>query len=134
MEKGVRIDPKVLADSYWNTHEVTPPPLIILHGNADETVTERNATSLMKLWEKLLETAPQATQLVREEREFDDSESARAYTQVDLQREGRIVVRSLRVHGLAHDWSGGDAALPFNDAKGPDASAAIWKFFERQRK
>ena len=134
MENGVRIDPKALADSYWNTHEVTPPPLIILHGNADKTVTERNATGLMKLWEKLLESAPLATQLVREEREFDKSESARAYTQVDLQREGRIVVRSLRIHGLAHNWSGGDAALPFNDAKGPDASAAIWKFFERQRR
>jgi poly(hydroxyalkanoate) depolymerase family esterase len=134
MEKGVRIDVDALADSYWNTHEVSPPPLMILHGNADETVTERNATGLMKLWEKLFESAPQATPLTREEREFERSEAARAYSQVDLQREGRIVVRSLRIHGLAHDWSGGDAELPFNDAKGPDASVAIWKFFERQRR
>ncbi len=134
MEKGVRVDPEALADSYWNTHEVPPPPLIIVHGNADETVTERNATGLMNVWEKLLETAPQAGQLAREEREFESTESARAYSQIDLQREGRIVVRSLRVHGLAHAWSGGDADLPFNDAKGPDASVAIWKFFERQRR
>lgn len=134
MEKGVRVDPEALADSYWNTHEAAPPPLIIVHGDADETVTERNATGLMKVWEKLLETAPQATQLVRDEREFDSTESARAYSQIDLQRDGRIVVRSLRIHGLAHAWSGGDAELPFNDAKGPDASAAIWKFFERQRR
>ena len=134
MEKGVRVDPEALADSYWNTHEVTPPPLIIVHGNADETVTERNATGLMKVWEKLLETAPQATPLAREAREFESTESSRAYSQIDLQREGRIVVRSLRIHGLAHAWSGGDAELPFNDAKGPDASVAIWKFFERQRR
>ena len=134
MEKGVRVDPEALADSYWNTHEVPPPPLMILHGDADKRVTERNATGLMKVWEKLLESAPEATQLVREEREFERAESARAYSQIDLQREGRIVVRSLRIHGLAHDWSGGDAALPFNDAKGPDASVAIWKFFERQRR
>ena len=134
MEKGVRVDPEALADSYWNTHEVPPPPLMILHGDADERVTARNATGLMNVWEKLLETAPQATQLTREEREFESTESARAYSQIDLQREGRIVVRSLRIHGLAHDWSGGDATLPFNDAKGPDASVAIWKFFERQRR
>ena len=134
MEKGVRVDPEALADSYWNTHEVPPPPLMILHGDADKRVTERNATGLMRVWEKLLETAPLATQLTREEREFDATASGRAYSQIDLQREGRIVVRSLRIHGLAHDWSGGDAALPFNDAKGPDASTAIWKFFERQRR
>ena len=134
MNKGVRVDPEALADSYWNTHEVPPPPLIILHGNADETVTDRNATGLMNVWEKLFETAPQASQLAREEREFESTESARAYSQIDLQREGQMVLRSLSIDGLAHAWSGGDAALPFNDAKGPDASAAIWTFFERHRR
>ena len=134
MEKGVRVDPEALADSYWNTHEVPPPPLIIVHGNVDTSVTDRNATGLMRVWEKLFESAPEATPLAREEREFEATDSARADSQIDLQREGRIVVRSLRVHGLAHAWSGGDAELPFNDAKGPDASVAIWKFFERQRR
>ena len=94
----------------------------------------RHVTNQVKVWEKLLETAPQALQLTREERVFADTESARAYSQTDLQRGGRIVVRSLRIHGLAHDWSGGDATVQFNDAKGPDASVAIWKFFERQRR
>ena len=134
MNKGVRVDPEAIADSYWNTHEVPPPPLIILHGNADETVTDRNATGLMNVWEKLFETAPQASQLAREEREFESTELARAYSQIDLQREGQMVLRSLSIDGLAHAWSGGDAALPFNDAKGPDASAAIWTFFERHRR
>jgi poly(3-hydroxybutyrate) depolymerase len=97
-------------------------------------VTERNATGLMRVWEKLFESAPQAAQLAREEREFGATDAVRAYSQIDLQRDGRIVIRSLRVHGLAHDWSGGDPTLPFNDAKGPDASVAIWKFFERQRR
>ncbi|MBC7710282.1 MAG: PHB depolymerase family esterase [Rhizobacter sp.] len=134
MEKGVRVDPEALADSYWNTHEVSPPPLLILHGDADETVTERNATGLMQVWQKLLESAPLAVQLARDEREFTDTKAARAYSQIDLHREGRIVVRSLRIHGLAHAWSGGDHALPFNDEKGPDAAVAIWRFFERQRR
>lgn len=134
MEKGVRVDPEALAESYWNTHEVTPPPLLILHGNEDQRVTERNATGLMRVWEKLFETAPLAEQLAREDREFASTDSARGCSRIDLLRDGRIVIRSLRIHGLAHAWSGGDPALPFNDAKGPDASAVIWKFFERQRR
>lgn len=134
MEKGVRVDAEALASRYWSTHEALPPPLIIVHGNEDARVTERNATSLMRLWERLFESAPGAPQLVRETREFAATEGVRAYSQIDLQREGRIVVRSLRVHGLAHNWSGGDATLQFNDAHGPDASTAIWKFFERQQR
>ena len=134
MEKGVRVDTEALADSYWNTHEASPPPLMILHGDADETVTEKNATSLLRVWQKIYESAPQALPLIREEREYARSGDTRAYSQIDLQREGRIVIRSLRVRGLGHAWSGGDSSLPFNDANGPDASAAIWKFFDRQRR
>lgn len=132
MEKGVRVDNEAMSDSYWNTHEVLPPPLLVIHGDDDKRVTERNATSLVKLWEKLYETAPEAEQLHRDDREYASTPDARAYTRIDLKRQDRIVVRGVRVHGLTHAWSGGDAALPFNDARGPDASAMIWRFFERQ--
>ena len=134
MEKGMRVDNEALADSYWNTHEVTPPPMIVLHGNVDKRVTERNATSLVRLWEKLFESAPEAEPLQREDKEVASTPISRAYFRVNLKRDDRIVVRSVRIHGLAHAWSGGDAALPFNDEKGPDASAMIWKFFERQQR
>jgi poly(3-hydroxybutyrate) depolymerase len=32
---------------------------------------------------------------------------------------------------MGHAWSGGCACEPFTDAKGPDATAASWAFFER---
>ena len=134
MKKGVRIDNDMLADSYWNTHEVLPPALIVLHGDRDETVTEKNATSMVKLWEKLYESAPQADKLERLESEIPAAENAHSYSRIDQQREGHTVISGLRIHGLAHLWSGGDAALPFNDAKGPDASEVIWKFFDTQRR
>ena len=134
MENGVRVDSEMLADSYWNTHEVLPPALIVLHGDKDETVTEKNATSMVKLWEKLYESAPQADPLVRLDTETKSTGNTRSCTQIDLQREGETVIRALRIHGLAHLWSGGDAALPFNDAKGPDASALIWQFFDGQQR
>lgn len=132
MEKGVRVDAEALADAYWNTHEVLPPALLVLHGDDDARVTERNATSLVRLWERLYESAPLARELDRETRDVAADGQARPYTRTDLLRDGRIVIRGVRIHGLAHAWSGGDAELPFNDARGPDASAMIWRFFERQ--
>ena len=132
MEKGVRVDAEMLADAYWNTHAVLPPTLLVLHGDADSRVTEKNATSMTKLWEKLFESAPQAHPLVREDKDVPSTETARSYAQIDWLNAGRIVIRGVRIHGLAHAWSGGDPAFAYNDAKGPDASAMIWRFFERQ--
>jgi poly(hydroxyalkanoate) depolymerase family esterase len=134
MKRGVRVDREALAKTYWDTHDVMPPPLIVLHGDQDTRVSERNGTAMVKTWETLFERATDANELQRESKTIDaDPEgTSRAHTQTDLLRDGRIVVRGMRIHGLAHAWSGGDADFPFNDAKGPDASSAIWKFFERQ--
>ncbi len=134
MKKGVRVNSDLLAQMYWRTHKVLPPPLIVLHGDQDETVTERNATSMVKLWEKLYETAPQANPLQRVETEIASAENARSYSQIDQQRDGQTVISGLRIHGLAHSWSGGDTALPFNDARGPEASELIWRFFDKQQR
>lgn len=132
MKRGVRVDREALARTYWATHAVTPPPLIVLHGDEDTRVHERNGTSLVKTWETLFEREPGAPPLIREIKTVDAKESARGYTQTDFERAGRIVVRGVRLHGLAHAWSGGDAEFPFNDDKDPNASEMIWKFFERQ--
>jgi poly(hydroxyalkanoate) depolymerase family esterase len=132
MKRGVRVDREALAAEYWSKHNVTPPPLIALHGDEDTRVHARNGTALVKTWETLFEREPGATAVKREIKIVDATEDARSYTQTDLEREGRIVVRGMRIHGLAHAWSGGDSEFPFNDAKGPDASEMIWKFFERQ--
>ncbi len=134
MEKGVRVDPEALAESYWNTHEVSPPPLMILHGNEDKRVTERTRPGSCACGKNSSNRRHSRGNSHARNANLPGTESARAYSQIDLQRDGRIVIRSLRIHGLEHAWSGGDPELPFNDARGPDASVAIWKFFERQRR
>jgi poly(hydroxyalkanoate) depolymerase family esterase len=132
MKRGVRVDREALAQEYWSKHQVLPPPLIVFHGDEDTRVHERNGTAMVKAWEHLFERAPEADQLKHEPKIVEPEDDARGYVQTDLELAGRIVVRGIRVHGLAHAWSGGDAEYPFNDSKGPDASEAIWKFFERQ--
>ena len=41
--------------------------------------------------------------------------------------------RVLEVAGLGHAWSGGAAGAAWSDARGPDASEAIWRFFSELR-
>ena len=40
----------------------------------------------------------------------------------------RLAVRYVAIAGLGHAWSGGDAALAFNDARAPDASQLVGEF------
>ncbi len=132
MKRGVRVDRDALAQAYWANHTVAPPPLLVLHGDEDTRVHERNGTALVKTWETLFEKEPGAVDLAREQNIVEADDGARSYTQTDMTRAGRVVVRGVRIHGLEHAWSGGDAEFPFNDSKGPDASEMIWKFFEQR--
>ena len=134
MRNGARIDIEALTEGYWEVQTELPPPLMLIHGDADERVHAQNATAMLKLWEALLSNAPngEAATITRDEKNFGATADTRGVTQTDLVRQGRIHARSMRVHGLGHAWSGGDDALEFNDAKGPDATTLIWKFLERQ--
>ena len=40
--------------------------------------------------------------------------------------------RQVRVTGLAHAWSGGDDAFPYNDPNPPDATALLAEFVAGQ--
>ncbi|TAG76663.1 MAG: phospholipase [Burkholderiales bacterium] len=131
MKRGVRVDREALAKAYWSREKVAPAPLLVLHGDEDERVDERNGTALVKTWEALFEAEPGAPALERRSSRIEAAEGVRAYTRTQLLRDGEIVVCGVRVHGLAHAWSGGDAEFPFNDAKGPNASEMIWEFVKR---
>jgi poly(hydroxyalkanoate) depolymerase family esterase len=136
MKRGVKVDHMALARAYWSTHAVDPPPLMVLHGDEDTRVHESNATALVRVWETLFESGPDADALKRETKlvEAELERNVRGYTQTTLSKGDKNVVRGLRIHGLAHAWSGGDAEYPFNDAKGPNATAKIWRFFDRNRR
>ncbi len=134
MEKGVRVDAEALAEAYWNTHGESPPPLMVLHGDADDSVTVRNASALRSLWAKLFESAPLAQPLSRVTHESVATTDTRGALYSDYSRDGQLVLRGVDIHGLGHAWSGGDASLPFNDASGPSASELIWSFFCAQRR
>jgi len=131
MRRGARRDPVELVDEATDVAHHPGMPAIIIHGDADHVVAPVNADQL-------------ATQFLRLNRMIDPKGARKAgelreerkggMTMRDYFRGGRRVVRVCRVQGLAHAWAGGDDAVPFHSAKGPDATAMVGEFFKHQRR
>lgn len=131
MRRGARGEPAELVDEVVNVAEYPGMPAIIIHGDADHVVAPVNAdqlaTQFLRLNRIVDESGARKSGEVREERKG-------GVVMRDYLRGGRRVVRLCRVQGLAHAWSGGDDAVPFHSAKGPDASTLVWEFFRHQRR
>lgn len=95
--------------------------MIVFHGDADTTVHPRNA-------ERIVDAHGAAAIRVDEQRGLNVG--ARACTR-RLHRDalGRVVTEQWVVHGAGHAWAGGDPAGSYADARGPDASAEMLRFF-----
>lgn len=109
-------------------------PLLAVHGAGDEIVAPRNAVALVRQFLRLNGhpaaaggdlTVPPAADAER----TDALADGRSMVVREWRRDGRLVARHVEVIGLGHAWSGGDAALPFNDAAPPDATALVGDFF-----
>jgi len=109
-------------------------PLLALHGGADNVVAPRNAVALVHQYLTLNGHAA-ANSTDRSRLPPADTERrtvlAGGRTEVvsEWRREGRLVARYVEIIGLGHAWSGGDPALPYNDAGPPDATALVGDFF-----
>lgn len=51
------------------------------------------------------------------------------YSTINTNRD--VFIERYMINNLSHGWSGGVSNLPYNDPKGPDASALIFRFFKR---
>jgi poly(3-hydroxybutyrate) depolymerase len=103
-------------------------PMIVFHGDADDTVHPRNGDQIVAM-RALLLGDPRKTPspaLTRVERE----ENGHAYTRhVFHDDRGVPIGEQWLVHGLGHAWSGGHPGGTHTDARGPDATREIVRFF-----
>ena len=106
-------------------------PTIVFHGDRDATVNVANGAGIVAdaLAQPTLEASGAA--LLREER--TGSAGGRDYTVCAWHTPaGTALVEHWTVHGAGHAWSGGSALGSFTDARGPDASAEMVRFFLAQ--
>jgi poly(hydroxyalkanoate) depolymerase family esterase len=131
MRRGTHQEPAALVDAAVDVAAYPGMPAIVIHGDSDRVVSPKNADQLALEFARLNGLVdPAGEKAVGEVRE---THKPGVLTR-DYLKGGRRVVRMCRVAGLGHAWSGGDDAVPFHSAKGPDASALIWSFFHAQRR
>lgn len=97
-------------------------PMIVFHGDGDRTVNAANGDRVAAQGP----SGPGLSQTVSEGRTPDGV----AYTRmVRTDTSGRAVLEQWVLRGTGHAWSGGDPAGSFADARGPDASREMVRFF-----
>jgi poly(3-hydroxybutyrate) depolymerase len=97
-------------------------PTIVFHGDADRTVNPVNSDQVIA----------QATQQAALTKMTTHGETPRgmAYTRtVQLDAAGGEVLEQWVLHGAGHAWSGGSVSGSYTDARGPDASREMIRFF-----
>ncbi|HZA96181.1 MAG TPA: PHB depolymerase family esterase, partial [Burkholderiaceae bacterium] len=105
-------------------------PLIALHGDADQTVNPANSHRLVQ---NAIETHrllnPEAHLQLTEET-IDASVDSHAIQRTRyVASNGVSLIEHWLIRGAGHAWSGGDSAGSFANARGPDATAAMFEFF-----
>ncbi len=103
-------------------------PTIVFHGDMDKTVHPDNGDQV------IARSVQNETGVLREETGSDllqdKAEDGHAYTQAIYgDGAGNVVAEQWTIHGAGHTWSGGDSAGSYTDARGPDASREMLRFF-----
>ena len=131
MRRGLRQNPAATVDALIDASAYPGMPALIVQGDGDRVVAPKNADQLTVQFMRLNGLADSRGALRGGER----VETRDAGAQItDVRRDGEPIVRLCHVKGLDHAWAGGDEAVPFHAAVGPDASAMIWSFFEHNRR
>ncbi|MFO1413464.1 MAG: PHB depolymerase family esterase [Burkholderiales bacterium] len=111
-------------------------PLLAVQGEDDPIVAPRNAISLVRQYLRLNgHPAPDGADGAATLPPADATHSivqpdGRVETVHEWRRESRLVARYVAITKLGHAWSGGDPALPYNDAAPPDATALVGAFLD----
>jgi poly(hydroxyalkanoate) depolymerase family esterase len=110
-------------------------PAIVFHGDQDRTVHPGNGASALAQCMRASDDALRNRNGSREPRVVKGKvPQGRAYTQTIYYsdcdgEEAASIAEHWVVHGAGHAWSGGSKAGSYTDAKGPDASQEMIRFF-----
>lgn len=104
-------------------------PIIVFHGDRDETVNPCNGQHLISQW--LASRSDQVQPFARTEEPGESNGRAYLRTQYCDGR-GSLFAEHWVIKDLGHAWSGGSSEGSYADAAGPHASQAMLSFFLRR--
>jgi poly(hydroxyalkanoate) depolymerase family esterase len=121
---------------YGGANRPTKMPIIIFHGMNSPLMSPVHAFQIeneFKAFNDLLDDGSQNNSYFKSKAVIDvpDSKTYGYNLYTTTNQENQVLIERYMVNTLGHDWSGGVANLPYNDPKGPDATALIVKFFKR---
>jgi len=106
-------------------------PTIVFHGDRDHTVDAGNGAEIVER----ATAARSDRQELRTQVHTGNAAGGRSYSRTEyVDRANRPVVEQWVLHGAGHAWSGGSPSGSFTDARGPDASAEMIRFFYAQQR
>ena len=104
-------------------------PTIVFHGDRDHTVQQSNGIDIVQQ-ASAAHAAAGAGQALSHRTERGTVPGGRSFSRtVHADAAGRGRVESWTVHGAGHAWAGGSESGSYTDARGPDASAEMLRFF-----
>jgi poly(hydroxyalkanoate) depolymerase family esterase len=105
-------------------------PTIVFHGDADTTVHRHNSAGVVRQSiDGLAASTPGGHAGMRIIEETGES-GGRAFTRhIHAAKSGAVLAEHWTVHDAGHAWSGGNRLGSYADARGPDASREMLRFF-----
>ena len=107
-------------------------PTIVFHGDRDHTVQHSNGDHIVRQVEAAHRTQASTPALATNSQQGTAAGGRRHTRTVHADANGRPHIESWTLHGAGHAWSGGSTNGTYTDAKGPDASAEMLRFFMAQ--
>jgi poly(hydroxyalkanoate) depolymerase family esterase len=112
-----------------DAERATPVPTIVFHGDQDRTVNPRNGEKVIAA---ALNGAKGSAARLHDTPHVEQGASGQGmrYTRsTHRDANGHIRVEHWVLHGAGHAWSGGDDKGSYTDARGPDATREMLRFF-----
>lgn len=105
-------------------------PTIVFHGDQDSLVNPNNSDQIIAQWLELTGEAGQNQPTPQVTLDRGQIPGGHAYTRsIYHDWNGLPLMEQWLVHGAGHAWSGGNPSVAWTDAKGPDASQEMLRFF-----
>ena len=107
-------------------------PTIVFHGDRDHTVQHSNAAALVQQAQDahLAQAAGETDKALKASTRTGTASGGHSYSCTAFaDAQGRNHIEFWTVHGAGHAWQGGHASGSYTDARGPDASAEMLRFF-----